>query len=289
MTPKQVRSVITVVETGSVNRAAETLHLAPSSVSAQIKELSSELGVELFEPVGRRIVLSAGGQDLLPSFYKFQNLVTDISQRAHSIANEPIGVLKLFAPSSMCIYRLPPLIEALQSIAPQIEVILTHEPYDFQHGMSRGEIDAAILVTEVPPADWQYHEIASEKVVYVCNPKLHKAGSLPLDFLMDQAVITTEPGCTYRSKAEAHFKSQGLQFKPRQSFANVEVVRRCLLANMGIGLLPQCVVEDDLEDGNLVQLDIEGAPYQFFSALVYPKERKRSPKLKALLEAIEQA
>ena len=69
MTPKQIRSVITVVETGSVNRAAETLHLAPSSVSAQIKELSSELGVELFEPVGRRIVLSAGGQDLLPSFY----------------------------------------------------------------------------------------------------------------------------------------------------------------------------------------------------------------------------
>ena len=133
MTPKQVRSVITVVETGSVNRAAETLHLAPSSVSAQIKELSNELGLELFEPVGRRIVLSAGGQDLLPSFYKFQNLVTDISQRAHSIANEPIGVLKLFAPSSMCIYRLPPLIEALQNIAPQIEVILTHEPYDFQH------------------------------------------------------------------------------------------------------------------------------------------------------------
>ena len=101
-------------------------------------------------------------------------------------------------------------------------------------------------------------------------------------------MITTEPGCTYRSKAEAHFKGQGLQFKPRQSFANVEVVRRCLLANMGIGLLPQCVVEDDLKDGSLVQLDIEETPYQFFSALVYPKERKRSPKLKAFLEAIEQ-
>lgn len=286
MTPKQIKSVITVVETGSVNRAAETLCLAPSSVSAQIKELSAELGVDLFEPLGRRITLSAAGQDLLPSFYQFQNLVSDIGQRAHSIANEPIGVLKLFAPSSMCIYRLPPIIEALQNVAPQIEVILTHEPYNFQYGMSRGEIDAAILVTEVPPVEWQYHKIASEKVVYVCSPKLHKAGALPLDFLMDQAVIATEPGCTYRSKAEAHFKGQGLQFKPRQSFANVEVVRRCLLANMGIGLLPLCVVEDDLKDGRLVQLDIEGVPYQFFSALVYPNERMRSAKLKAFLEAI---
>ena len=283
MTPKQIRSVITVVETGSVNQAAETLHLAPSSVSAQIKELNNELGVELFEPLGRRIILSAAGRELLPSFHKYQNLVNDIAQQAHSIANEPTGVLKLFAPSSMCIYRLPPLIEALQEAAPQIEVMLTHEPYDFQHGLNHGEIDAAILVTEIAPAEWQFHKLYDEKVIYVCSPQRYQAGELSLGFLNEQTVISTEPGCTYRIKAEAHFKTKGLQFKPRQAFANVEVVRRCLLANMGIGLLPECVVEDDLKAGWLCRLEVEGAPYEFSSALIYPKGRRRSPKLNALL------
>jgi DNA-binding transcriptional LysR family regulator len=59
MTPRQVRSVLTVLELGSVNRAAEALYLAPSSVSAQIRELSTELGVNLFEPAGRGIVASS--------------------------------------------------------------------------------------------------------------------------------------------------------------------------------------------------------------------------------------
>ena len=289
MTPKQIRSVITVVETGSVNRAAETLHLAPSSVSAQIKELSAELGVELFEPLGRRIILSAAGQELLPSFHRYQNLVSDIAQQAQSIANEPTGVLKLFAPSSMCIYRLPSLIEALQEAAPQIEVMLTHEPYNIQHGLNHGEIDAAILVTETAPAEWQYQKLFDEKVIYVCSQQRFKAGTQSLAFLMEQAVISTEPGCTYRTKAETHFKTKGLQFMPRQSFANVEVVRRCLLANMGIGLLPECVVSDDLKAGRLLQLKIEDAPYEFSSALVYPKGRRCSPKLNALLEVIRQA
>lgn len=286
MTPKQIRSVITVVETGSVNRAAQMLHLAPSSVSAQIKELGLELGVELFEPLGRQIILSAAGQELLPSFQRLQNLVNDIAQQAHSIANEPTGVLKLFAPSSMCIYRLPPLIEALQEAAPQIEVMLTHEPYDYQHALNHGEIDAAILVTEIAPAEWQYQKLHDEQVIYVCSPQRYKSGALPLDFLMGQPVISTEPGCTYRIKAEAHFKTKGLQFKPRQSFANVEVVRRCLLANMGIGLLPVCVVEDDIKAGRLMLLEIDEVPYQFASMLVYPKERKNPPKLNALLEVI---
>lgn len=286
MTPKQIRSVITVVETGSVNRAAEALHLAPSSVSSQIKELGAELGVELFEPVGRRIILSAAGKELLPSFQTFQNMVNDIVQQAHSIANEPTGVLRLFAPSSMCIYRLPPIIEALQESAPQIEVMLTHEPFDFQHGMNHGEIDAAILVTETAPADWQFQVLSDEKVIYVCSPQRYQSGTLPLAFLNDQAVITTEPNCTYRTTAEAHFKSKGLLLKPRQSFANVEVVRRCLLANMGIGLLPECVVEDDLKAGRLQQLDIEGTPYAFSSLVAYPSGRRGSLKLDALLEVV---
>ena len=287
MTPRQVRSVITVVETGSVNKAAKTLHLAPSSVSAQIKELGLELGVELFEPLGRKIILSPAGQELLPSFHKYQNLVSNIVQQAQSIANEPTGVLKLFAPSSMCIYRLPALIEALQEAAPQIEVMLTHEPYDFEHGLNHGEIDAAILVTEIAPTQWQYQTLFDEKVIYVCSPQRYKSGKLTLEFLNEQTVISTEPGCTYRTKGEAHFKTKGLQFKPRQAFANVEVVRRCLLANMGIGLLPECVVLDDLKAGRLLKLNIEGAPYKFSSALVYPKGRKRSPKLNALLDVLK--
>jgi len=287
MTPRQVRSVLMVVKCGSVNQAAAALHLAPSSVSAQLKELSVELGVDLFERLGRRIVLSGAGRQLLPRFQEFAQLVDQITQEAQSIQHEPSGVLKLFAPSSMCIYRLPELIEALHKHAPQVEVLLTHEPFDYQSALQQGEIDAAIQVTQQASKLWQYHYLQHEQVIYVCHPVRYQANALSLKELSQKAVITTEPGCTYRSCVEAQFKAQGLLFKPRQSFANVEVIRRCLLANMGIGLLPYCVVAEDLEAGRLVQLEVEGAPYLFDSALIYPTGRQCSPKLCALIDVVE--
>ncbi len=286
MTPHQVRSLLAVADLGSVKLAAESLHRAPSSISAQIKELSSELGVDLFEPVGRRIILSAAGQQLLPSFRQFNLLVNDITQEAQSIAYEAKGELKLFAPSSMCIYRLPALIEALHASAPQVEVLLTHEPFDYEKALQNGDIDAAIIVSVSESAQWKYHYLNDEDVIYVCHPDRYHDAQLSLNELSELPLITTELGCSYRNSAEMHFKSQGLLFKPRQSFANVEVVRRCLLTNLGVGLLPRCVIEEDLAEGKLMELRVESTPYPFRSSLIYPKMRKCSPKLLALIDIV---
>ncbi|WP_281271414.1 substrate-binding domain-containing protein [Leucothrix arctica] len=113
-----------------------------------------------------------------------------------------------------------------------------------------------------------------------------KKTALSLEALSQLPLITTDPDCSYRIHAEAHFKAHNLTLKPRQSFANAEVVRRCLLANLGIGLLPACVVEEDLADGKLMQLNVESVPYKFRSSLIYPKKRKCSPKLLALIDVI---
>lgn len=288
MTPRQVRSVLTVLELGSVNRAAEALYLAPSSVSAQIRELSAELGINLFEPAGRGIVASSALRQLQTSLQNFLNSAEQITQLAHSIAHEPSGCLKLFAPSSMCIYRLPSLIEALQLHAPRVEVMLTHEPFAYRQALQSGEIDAAIIVSQVRPEACHYHPLHAEDVVFVCHPERWQAKTLTLTALNEHPLITTEEGCTYRVAAEAHFRALGLHLKPRQAFTNVEVIRRCLLANMGIGLLPACVIADDLLQGRLKIQAVEGTPYLFQSALIYPEGRSLLPKLAALIQVIDQ-
>lgn len=288
MTPRQVRSVLTVLELGSVNRAAEALYLAPSSVSAQIRELSAELGINLFEPAGRGIVASSALRQLQSSLQTFLNSAEQISQLAHSIAHEPSGCLKLFAPSSMCIYRLPRLIEAMQVHAPRVEIMLTHEPFAYRQALQSGEIDAAIIVSQVRPEVCHYHHLQAEDVVFACHPERWQAQTLSLTTLNKHPLITTEEGCTYRVAAESHFRALGLTLRPRQAFTNVEVIRRCLLANMGIGLLPACVIADDLLQGRLKIQAVEGTPYLFQSALIYPEGRSLLPKLAAFTQVVDQ-
>ncbi|MFY0664222.1 MAG: LysR family transcriptional regulator [Natronospirillum sp.] len=286
MTPRQVRSLLSVVELGSVQAAARHLHLAPSSVSAQLRELATELGVTLFEPAGRGLVPSAATHALTDSLRHLLQLNDDIRHQAQQLAHRTGGPLRIFAPSSMCIYRLPTYLQALHTSNPDIEVLLTHEPFDYDEAFQRGELDAAVLVAQQQREDLHYQHIADEEVIFFCHPARFRPGMWSLAEVLAEPLISTEPGCTYRMAVEAHCRQQGLSFLPRQAFSNVEVVRRCVLTDLGIGLLPRCVITEDLASQRLCELDVTGAPFYFFSALAYPKARTPSPNLQALWEVI---
>lgn len=285
---RQARSLLAVVEHGSVSRAAVELCLAPSSVSAQLRELSATVGVTLFEPVGRGLVLSTAGQQLLPKFRQLIALSEDISSEARFLASEPAGQLRLYAPSSMCIYRLPPLIQALQSRAPAIELQLEHDPYDYKRGLAERSIDAAILVLDQPEPNCEHQPIAIEDAVFVAHPDLVTGRALTLKKLQQLPLITTEPTCSYRIAAQKHFSRAGLRLEPRQSLSNVEVIRRCLLSKMGVGLLPRCVVAEDLQQGKLLEQKVQGTPYRFESSVVWLKETEMTPRLNLFLQLVRE-
>ncbi len=283
---RQVKSALAVVEHGSVNRAAEVLCLAPSSVSAQLRELSAGLGLSVFEPAGRGLVLSSAGRQLLPKFQHLLTLNDEIAAQAQALVSEPAGELRLYAPSSMCIYRLPVLIEMMQSEAPGIELHLQHDPFDYRQALADRSIDAAILVLDKPETGCHHQDIATEEVIYVAHPELVCKSEISPEQLMQLSLITTEAACSYRLAAEQHFKQHSLRLTPRQSFSNVEVIRRCLLAKMGVGLLPRCVVAEDLSEGRLCEQKVEGAPYFFNSTIVWPQGAELSPRLNVFLQVV---
>lgn len=287
MNQKQIRSLLSIVELGSIAKTAEKLFLAPSTISQQIKELSLELGIDLFQSKGRGIKLTDAGEKLLPSFYAFHQLAEDIKIQAQSSHEETYGTLTIFAPSSMCIYRLPSIIDKLQSSAPSVEVILIHEPYDYQTALRNREIDAAITVSESIDHEWENLALYDEDVLYVTHPNRHQDAILTLEELQKSTLITTEEACSYRIAAEKHFTQEKASLRPKQTFSNVEVIKRCLLTNMGIGLLPKCVIQEELNLGLLKHQEVEKTPYQFKSYVTYPKNKTTSRKLSAFLQAAQ--
>lgn len=292
MTPKQVRSLLAVNQYGSIKKASQVIHLAPSSISAQLRELANELGVEVFEHKGRHIQLNEVGLSLLPSLQDFCAQESHIKQLAqnHQIALK--GSITLFAPSSLCIYRLPQLIEKLQESEPELEIILIHEPYDYEAALKQADINAAIIMTQTSKLiestqGWHSIPLEQEQVIYVTNPHyFNPKHALTLHELNEHALITTEFECNYRMSADRHFAESGLTLTPKQSFSNVEVIKRCLMAKMGIGLLPQCVVQDELNLGSLIQLNVIGAPYLFQSHIIYDPKTIDNKKLSAFLALV---
>src|SRR5262245_23144064 len=106
---RNLSTFLAVAKTLSFSQAAQMLDYAQSTVTVQIQALEEELGVPLFDRLGRRVALTEAGNQLLWYAQKF----VELEKEAHTVISndpEPAGVLTIGAPETTCAYRLPPLL-----------------------------------------------------------------------------------------------------------------------------------------------------------------------------------
>src|SRR5436305_1654070 len=107
---RRVRTFVTVAELGSVSRAALRLHISQPGLSRQIQELQHEFKIKLFEKVGRRLVLTAEGEQLLAECRSLLTHANSVSEQAQLLRGGDTGVLR--------VATSPAQIEALSKLLP---------------------------------------------------------------------------------------------------------------------------------------------------------------------------
>ena len=94
---RQVRTFVTVAEVGTVCKAAERLHVAQPALSRQIANLEDELGLKLFDRVGRRLLLTSEGEHLLNDCRGLLNYARAVGEQAQVLRRGDVGVLRVSA------------------------------------------------------------------------------------------------------------------------------------------------------------------------------------------------
>jgi DNA-binding transcriptional LysR family regulator len=94
---RHVRTFVTVAELGTVSKAALLLRIAQPALSRHIGDLEQELGLKLFDRVGRRLLLTGEGEQLLSDCRGLLNYVTGVGERAQDLRRGDVGVLKVAA------------------------------------------------------------------------------------------------------------------------------------------------------------------------------------------------
>src|SRR5690606_37510681 len=113
-----LNAFIAIAETGSFSHAADRLHLTQPAVSKRLAALESQLGVRLFDRLGREIGLTEAGRALIPRAYQILS-VLDATRRALSNLNGDISGRLFLAPSHhIGLHRLPPLLRAFPRARP---------------------------------------------------------------------------------------------------------------------------------------------------------------------------
>ncbi|GAB6991274.1 LysR family transcriptional regulator [Paenibacillus pini] len=284
---KHLHTFKVVADTRGFTKAAEQLSYAQSSVTTQIQALEEELHTRLFDRLGKQTVLTEAGQKLLPYAIKLLELhdtaVTDLT----SSLTIPSGTLTIGAPESLAAFRLPAIIHAFTQRYPQVKLILRPGACRmFRNLISMGDLDLAfVLEPELDETQLHCETLALEQMALIAPPSHPLAALERVDTLdlKDVSLLHTEPGCSYRALLEHHLASQRIYKSSDLEFWSIETIKNCVIAGLGISLLPLVSVRSEIESGKLIRLPWDDSPCRVATQMVYHPDKWMSPALQAFI------
>ncbi len=235
---QRLTTFLSVASTLNFTRSAEALDYAQSSVTAQIRDLEEELGVPLFERLGKRVVLSSAGRRFIPYAEQLLRLVEE-AKLAIPDYQEPGGTLTVGAPESLCTYRLPPVLFRFRERYPKVQ--LTFRPdtdADLPHLLVEGKLDVGILLAKpLHTGNLVVQDLAHEPLAVVTYPShpLAKLSVVHPRHVQGETLLLTEAGCVYRELFQATLRESSVSGQILE-FGSVEAIKQCVMAGMGIEL-----------------------------------------------------
>lgn len=280
---RELKTFHAVAAEKSFTRAANLLHYAQSSVTAQVQSLEADLGVPLFDRLGRQVELTLAGRQLLVYADRLLNLANE-ARRALRNDGLPTGTLTMLAPETLLAYRLPELLKRFQSQYPGIHLSLSASESCGTGGEIEPNVDIAFsLDAPLRAPHLVVQRLRSEPIVLavaaghpLANKKKVKAEAIGAE-----QVLVNERACSYRALFERTLRAEDVLVTRSLEFLSVEAMKQCALASMGIAVLPEIVVHRELQQGSLVAVDWPRKPLVVYTQLYRHRDKWMSPVMTA--------
>ena len=291
LTLRQFEIFCAVAQSGTTVAAAETVALSQSATSAALQQLEGGLGVQLFERVGKRLVLNDAGRALLPQALAVLEQARGIEQAfSAKAANMPVR-LRVAASTTIGTYALPEVLARLAASHPLVRV-------DLQIANTQ-EVGEAVLAMEVDmgliegSSHWQGLEVEPwlrDELVIVASPRdplALQAKSKPLGVaaLRKAAWLLREPGSGTREMVEHALLPHLHQLPAAATLGSSEAIARCVEQGLGISCLSRVLVQSQLQAQVLDILPTTLPRMWRNFSLVQRAGKRRSPALQAFVDA----
>ena len=290
MEVRQLEIFCTLATELNFTRAAERVNTVQSNVTTQIKALEQELGAPLFDRLAKHVVLTEVGRRFLPYAERALAAMSD-GQLAVRFGAEPAGPLRIGSPESVLTYRLPRVLERFRKRYPKVE--LQFRPYwhlALSAALESGILDIAICMDDyLESTVLKSQRLGRERVLLFAYPRhpLATSKSVRPHDLAGQALFLTESGCGYRRKLDETLAALDIKPENITEFTSVEAIKQCVIAEMGLGLLPEIVVAKEIKAGYLTALPWDGPQLDIATHILWHKDKWVSPGMAAFLETIK--
>ncbi|MFE3103395.1 LysR family transcriptional regulator [Nocardia tengchongensis] len=245
-----------VAAEGHVTRAAQRLGVPQSSLSRRLRAVEQAVGVKLFQPVGRRIALTAAGQELFDRTRGLVQALGDAVDVVRSDADPDSGLVRFGFPFTLGPVSVPSLLADFHAHAPRIRLHLVQAHGSALVEMVRdGRLDLAVTIPA--PDDLPAIILGVQRLhLYVADAHpLADRAEVDLADLAGEPFIANPPTYHLRGLFDSWCAEAG--FTPRVGFeiTEFETLRALVAQNLGIAVLPA----PELPHPDLTRVTLTGA------------------------------
>ena len=214
---RHIRTFVTVAELGTVSKAAQRLRIAQPALSRHISDLEQELGLKLFDRVGRRLLLNGEGEQLLSDCRGLLNYATGVGERAQNLHRGDIGVLKVAATPLHIEGVFSQFLHRYAERYPNVQIRVSEgSGLEILAMLERGEIHLGqMLPYGVPLVDGHFGSQPLEPAEFLaaCHPSLTlgSRGRIEVGHLAPHPLLLLDSGYGLRRAFDAACRLAGLR------------------------------------------------------------------------------
>lgn len=279
---RHLETFLTAAKYQNFTKAAKELGCAQSNVTAQMKQLETELGINLFERMGKGILLTAEGEKLLP----YAKKITSLSREALSLYKKH-GQIKIGVTESVATYLFGDILREFAAENPSTDIMLNMvDGKDYAALLATGEIDAAFILDS--PVNAKHIQVLGRRKenIFLLSSSTHdlagKSHITPEDFLTYPILLNTKK-CPYRRMFEETLLSEGIHPKIALETNSVHVLKESCLWGLGLCLLPEFAVKKELVYHILERLNYK-TNYPVYTQILLHQDKWVSPALQKFIE-----
>jgi len=277
-TLNQLQIFLKIVQTQSVTKAAEELHLTQPAVSIQLKNFQDQFDIPLTEVVGRKIYITDFGREIAEAADNIINQVHAINYKTLAYKGQLSGRLKISVVSTGK-YVMPYFLTDFMQQHSGIELLMdVTNKNKVVESLENNEVDFALVSILPSTLNIEQLDLLQNKLYLVGNTRARfKKGMSVTEFFTDLPLIFREKGSGTRQTMENFIQRNDLTVIKKMELTSNEAVKQAMLAGLGYSIMPLIGIKNELFNNELQIIPIKGLPIQTTWSLIWLKGKKHSP------------
>jgi DNA-binding transcriptional LysR family regulator len=279
-----------LVETGSFTRAAELNFVTQSAVSQQVRGLERRFERRLLERFGRAgVEPTHAGRLLYTESKTILARFRSLEQKLIEPSGRMTGTVRVATVYSVGLHALPPYVKQFLREYPEVAIQVEYSRTDRVYGACvSGAIDLGIVAFPTRRPRLEVILLRNEELVLVVSPehRLARRRSVAVSAIDGEPFVAFDRAVATRRAVDRILRDHGANVRIATEFDNIETIKRSVEAGLGVSIVPEDTVKNEVRAGTLAALGFTDGPFTRPVGIIHRKGREISPPARAFVDLL---